>query len=467
MLTLRKFAYGILAITILVGGSLFFGDVQADSYVSGTISVNTTWTSGDGPYTLTDDIFINNGITLTVQPGVTVNFGSYKVYVNGVLNAQGDSDNYIVLSGNGYSSIVFTSASTDWSGSSGCIIDYAYFSGLSVAVEDSSPKISNNYFASTYGILITVSGGSPFISNNVFVADADTGDCIHVNSGSSPVITYNVIAGNEDYHGIYTEGTAYISNNNITGCWTGIYAVGASTIQYNNIIENENDGIRSENSASTIQNNVLANNNVGITGTGIIRDNTIANNGVAGIWGPLPSASISQNNIYDNTQNVHLTESDDIEAINNWWGTTDASAINQTIWDHKNDPDNLGTLTFDPYLTEPNSNAPSIPTGITIPSPPTTPAPTPSPSPSVTPTPNSTITPSPSPSVTPTPDSAVSPSPTIAPTGTPQESPVPVNITDIISIVVIVAAVLLALIVIVFINRKYGKNQSVNNDNVR
>jgi hypothetical protein len=460
VITLRKFAYAILIIIITVGALLLLEDAHADTYVNGTIDVNTTWTSANSPYTLTGDVFISNGVTLTVQPGVTVNFGSYKIYVNGILNAQGTIGNYIVFSGNGYSSIVFTSTSTDWSGTSGCTIDNAYISSLSLAIEDSSPKISNNYFSSIYGILITVSGGSPLISNNVFVFDSS--NCIHINSGSSPVISYNVIAGEGQYYGIYTEGPAYISYNNITGCWTGIYAVGASAIQYNNIMGNDNDGIRSENNASIIQNNVLANNNVGVTGTGVLRDNTIANNGVAGIWGPLSSASISRNNIYDNTQNVHLTQPDNITALDNWWGTTDASAINQTIWDHKN-ASNLGTLNFIPYLTEPNPSAPSIPTIIIIPPPPTTPTPTPSPSP--TPTPS--VTPTPSPAVTPTPRSTITPSPTAAPTETPQESPGQFNITDISSIVIIVVAILLALIIIVFINRKYGKSQSETNaDNV-
>jgi cell division septation protein DedD len=318
-----------------------------------------------------------------------------------------------------------------------------------LAIENSSPKISNNYFSS-YSTLITVSGGSPLISDNVFVFD--TGNCIQIHWGS-PVISYNVIAGGgQNCYGIYTEGTAYISNNNITECSTGVYAVGSSTIQYNNIMGNDN-GIYSKNAASVIQNNVLANNDVGITGNGTIRDNTIANNGVAGIWGPSLSADITRNNIYANTQNVHLTELDNITATYNWWGTTDASAINQTIWDHKNDPDNLGTLTFEPYLTEPNPLAPSIPSSIIIPQPPVTPTPTPTPTPSATPTS------SPTPSATPTPSSSTpTPSPTVSPTETPEESPEQFDSGDMISVVVIVVAILLALIIIVFINRKYGKS---------
>jgi len=445
VLTLRKFAYAILIITITVGGLLFLEDALAATFVNGTIDVNTTWTRADSPYTLTGDVTISSGVTLTVQSGVTVNFGSYKIQVNGILNAQGTSDSKIVFSGSySTSKIVFTSTG------SGCIVDNAYISSVSMVVEGSSPKISNNYFTSTYGILVTISGGSPSILNNVL--NFDSSDCIRINLGSAPVISYNLIAGKGQYYGIYTEGTAYISNNNITGCWSGIYAVGASTIQQNNIMNNGNDGIRSENFASTIQNNVLANNKVGISVTGNIHDNTIANNWEAGIWGPRPSATITQNNIYGNTQNVHLTEVNDINATDNWWGTTDASAINQTIWDHKN-ASNLGTLNFIPYLNEPNPLAPSIPLSITIPPPPTIPTPTPT----VTPTP--LITPTPIPSDTPTPSSpTLTPSPTSSPTETPQESPRQFNDTDMSSIAVIVVAILLALIIIVFINRKYGKS---------
>lgn len=464
MLSLRKFAYAILIMIITVSGLLFLEDARAVTSISGTIYVDTIWTRANSPYTLTGNVIVSNGVTLTIQSGVTVNFGSYQIQVNGILNARGTSDSKIVFSGDGYSNskIVFTSASTSWNepAGSGCIVDNAYISSVSMVVEGSSPKISNNYFTSTSSVLITVSGGSPSILNNVLTFGSS--DCIRVNYGSAPVISSNLIAGKGEGYGIYTEGAATISNNNITGCWSGIYAVGASTIQQNNIMNNGNDGISSENSASTIQNNVLANNKCGFSGTGIIRDNTIANNWEAGIWGPLSSATITQNNFYGNTQNIHLTEPDNIEAADNWWGTADASAINQTIWDHKNDPINLGTLNFSPYLNESNPFAPSIPLFITIPPPPT--IPTPTPTPTVTPTP--LVTPSPTPSVTPTPSSPIlTPSPTPAPTETPRElesSPSPIvgqfNITDISSIAVIVVAIMLALIIIVFINRKYGKS---------
>jgi hypothetical protein len=63
--------------------------------------------------------------------------------------------------------------------------------------------------------------------------------------------------------------------------------------------------------------------------------------------------------------------------------TTDTQAINQTIYDFKNDF-NLGSLTFIPFLSSPNTQAPTSPTS--TPEPSTTPSPSVSDSPIPSPT---------------------------------------------------------------------------------
>jgi len=61
------------------------------------------------------------------------------------------------------------------------------------------------------------------------------------------------------------------------------------------------------------------------------------------------------NNIYGNSGNsVFVVTTNNVTATNNWWGTTDAGAIAQTIHDNKNDY-NVGTVNFTPFLTEPNT----------------------------------------------------------------------------------------------------------------
>ena len=88
---------------------------------------------------------------------------------------------------------------------------------------------------------------------------------------------------------------------------------------------NTNDGIRSDNSASLIQNNAIAHNLCGISGTGDIESNTVTGNS-AGIWGPNMTAIITLNNIFANynatggyVQNIHMTFFDNLSFPNNWW----------------------------------------------------------------------------------------------------------------------------------------------------
>jgi hypothetical protein len=103
------------------------------------------------------------------------------------------------------------------------------------------------------------------------------------------------------------------------------------------------------------------------------------------------SPTIIYNNIHNNSEyNIQLDEEtgNHINASYNWWGTTDISAINQKIYDFKYDF-NLGTVSFIPFLTEPNPQATPdtfVSTPVDVPSssppspsPPSTPATTPTP----------------------------------------------------------------------------------------
>jgi|GEM_PF-550011 len=302
-----------------------FRTVYASTEVSGVISSDTTWTQANSPYTLTGNVLVNNGVTLTIQAGTTVDLGSYYIMVNGTLQALGSKTNPITFNGG---QITFTQNSTDWNESTGtgCIIQNAVLSS-DISVEGGVLNISNNTITGA----ISVDGGNPHISNNTILSQGI-------------------------YLGIYSRNST-ISNNIISGCSTGIFAR------------------LDHNSSSIIQGNLIINNINGILlgywftdpGHPIVQNNTITKNtnGISlGSLGDQFSPTILYNNIFDNT-NYNIIVEDSLplntNATYNWWGTTDTQAINQTIHDFYDDF-NLGAVSFVPFLSELNPAAPVIPT---------------------------------------------------------------------------------------------------------
>ena len=67
----------------------------------GIIDVDTIWYQACSPFTVTGNILVDSGVTLTIEAGVTVKFASGKaLQVNGTLVARGTSGNPIVFTSN-------------------------------------------------------------------------------------------------------------------------------------------------------------------------------------------------------------------------------------------------------------------------------------------------------------------------------------------------------------------------------
>lgn len=356
---------GILFLLVLLICGLFsigivpLGRAQSGQTVSGIISSDTTWTKANSPYNLVGPVGISQGVTLTIEPGTTVNLNKYYLVVNGTLTAKGTSEDKIQING----------------------------------IDGSSPSIplgSSLAISFTYGITINGVGTiENTIINSVRVAlfgPAMISNCRiagFVSLGQSTTLSNSLVSGT-----IAASGTSKVSNNSVDG---HIQAEGGSPIISNNkITKNGNGGAGIEfiltdnieisgNTVSgfsngisaggvgVIENNLIANNENGISISGkvTIQQNTLYENNVAISMGSIPS-TVMNNNFLNNTYNIYLSTSVNIDATNNWWGTTDLQAINQTIYDSKNDF-NLGTVTFVPFLTASNAQAPSLSISTTTP----------------------------------------------------------------------------------------------------
>lgn len=508
--TALPIALFVLLVFSTLAGAIQFGRVEASVDVNGIFYSDTRWTKSDSPYNLKSPVAVNSGVTLTVEAGVTVNLNGYYIRVNGTLVARGTGADKVYIN-DGYIEFTPVSNGWNEETQSGSIIENAVVNGSisvgsSAKITNSSLKgfsVDGSSMVSYNSIdSIGISGGSPLITNNEITGDFTI-------SGGSPTITANTIqgrpwaragtpvfSGNKISDGINADsagGQVTITNNELSS--SGNYAIVSvigihADISGNKIFGTNNNptgisvggilssatitqnqiygcgtGISLSQTNSQVTKNVIFNNNIGLSmfftspisgatepysnnASADIEENTIAQNSIGIQYVPYAPSSITNNNIQDNSQfNFKLQSPNDLSIPDNWWGTTDPQAINQTIFDFKKDF-NLGTVNFVPFLTEPNPEAPPIPSSNQTTTP--TPSPTNSPTPTVpveTPTPTATVTPTQSPSQSPSP----SPNPTESPT-TPQAGLNGVEIA--ILAVLVIIAVLLAGILAVLIRKK-------------
>ncbi|MBP9019864.1 MAG: copper amine oxidase N-terminal domain-containing protein [Bacteroidales bacterium] len=92
----------ILMLFTLFQGALRESVVKADDALNVSIanissisqniilSEDTTWTSADSPYSLTNNVQIPYGVTLTIEPGTIINGNNYSIQVWGVLRVTGN-----------------------------------------------------------------------------------------------------------------------------------------------------------------------------------------------------------------------------------------------------------------------------------------------------------------------------------------------------------------------------------------
>lgn len=316
--------------------------------VSGNITEDTTWTLGNSPYIVMGTVQVY--ATLTIEPGVEVRFNTDAgLTIGGELIAVGTEDQRIIFTSNNdnpsagnWKEIRFIDTATDalldddgnyLSGSiiKHCQIEHAY---SAIIAEDSSPYIESNIVR--YGKRgIFVNNSSSIIKNNTVY------DINHLPLDLSGNLGWGIFSW---------EGNPTVIDNEIKNC-SGGYSGRDGALVMNNVIKDNTIGI---NGTSIIKQNTITGNNTGIVASGnIISKNIISGNEIGILTGEYKylQLSVSRNNIFDNLDyNIKVQTSADIDAVNNYWGTTDTTIIDEKIYDYYDDI-SLGKVNYIPFAT--------------------------------------------------------------------------------------------------------------------
>jgi parallel beta-helix repeat protein len=462
---------------LMVNGTLIARGASGDEihFNGGELELtpfSTPWDEATGTGSIIDYCISSSTLLCSWDTKISNSYIDARVCVSG---------NYSIITGNTITQGVAISTYSSGNITNNIILGALPVSGESIRTDNGNPVITHNTIQN--GIFIGAPAGDRRVSatvsyntinGDVSIADYSvisyntiTGDVLL--SGES-MLTSNIISGEVSVIGrnvtilentisggdagvtlpdavMYSNTQVTITGNTIFDCGTGIY-VGENfyirgsevwgsnnaTIT-DNLIYNCTYGIHTK-SNTTAEKNTVIYNTYGIKG-GLLQYNLIAYN-TCGVLGGTKS---NYNSIYGNSQyNMDLGSPgggmmggyvvSDLDATNNWWGTTtDASAINQTFYDYYSDFI-LGKVIYVPFLTAPD---PQTPTSTTIPS--FTPIPTLSPSPTASPTQTSTSPGTTTPGVT---------------SATPNFFGLPVS--WVIAVVVVVAVI--AVLAVVLLRRK-------------
>jgi parallel beta-helix repeat protein len=230
----RKLTSIVIIFFLVIGGFNVFMNFESENVqgipVIGSITTDTIWNLAGSPYIVIGDVWVEIGVTLTIEPGVDVKFdGSYSIYANGTIMAIGTAINRINITSN-----QAMPARSDWK-----------------------------------NIQINSNGHGEIIHCEISYGTSG----IYLDSSSNNNITNNIILYNSE--GIYLDLS---SNNNLTGNiisnnLEGIEVWGSSSniILNNNISSNLGHGIRFRKSSNNtiIDNNISKNGETGDVGVGI------------------------------------------------------------------------------------------------------------------------------------------------------------------------------------------------------
>ena len=182
---------------------------------------STEWTADGSPYTVTGNLVVPSGVTLTVDTGVQVAFDAgMGMVVAGTLVAIGQSGQPVVFTlasaspsaGNwqgivlaGASPAVFDGSGNDVSGTTLQYVDVEYggdYAGQGIGISGCNPYLDNVLVDNTVNWGILIQGGAAPVMDNTIVQHS-TGNGI--GSYSSNPVVENSTAQNNGGYGMYMQ----------------------------------------------------------------------------------------------------------------------------------------------------------------------------------------------------------------------------------------------------------------------
>lgn len=387
---------------------LFFLSISSQSQVvdvGGTLPADRTFYA-DTTYIVVQDLIVDNTNSLTVEAGtvIKVNYGRSIIIDNGSLYSLGTEEDSVHF----FPNHTFPTEIWKWNG---IIIKNSDYENPT-SIKYTCIKDSETALHIENAINILVENSSLVHSQNIGVHIINSSFCFIVNSsvennyngieittGNNKTTSNNMVLNStikNFNHNIYAfiENGGVYENNVITenlisegnnGVWIdngGLGINSGNSISKNFIIKNGGDvgyGLFLALDSTTVSNNIFWKNNVAVFSEEKGRYCNIINNSFyKNRWSIAIGGGSEGNNISDNTfsesefeaigfkaaNNVYLrynnlmnssqsdivvnSSPDDINAIENYWGTDNATEIRKFIYDHEDDP-SLGTIVFEPF----------------------------------------------------------------------------------------------------------------------
>jgi parallel beta-helix repeat protein len=196
----------------VVSGNVATGDGYHGIYLTGGgLAANTRWMKGgeDFPWFLLENLTVPAGLTLTLDPGVTIKARNTRLQIDGTLRAVGTPGAPVI-----FTSANATPARGDWKGiyltpGAGnsllrfCQLRYGgqettYLAGwyrwAQLVLHACAPRLENLVVEQSVDQGIELQGASPTIVNSLFRANTGTGILMY--GDSRPLIANNTFVGN-------------------------------------------------------------------------------------------------------------------------------------------------------------------------------------------------------------------------------------------------------------------------------